>query len=601
MAAAEDREIQRHSHDSPSEEAAGDGKAHKAPSTQKPSIFRRAWNGMDLNLGILTMMVKGALPPAISLAAYQGTSFADTFSTLGYLVAIMSLLSFAILPRSKFIQTMLLNVIAICLGAAIILLAIYCSVQARAHTTPVRSPSSNGPSPGASVVKYNSSASAVCAIWLFFNIYFANTLRASRPQLQFPVIAYSIFVNVGLIYAPLFPTMTAGISFAKRLLEAFLTGFAIASGVSLFIFPVTVRMGFLRQASGFISAVQNTLKAQNRYLQTLEKEDMFRKPRGIEDEHTNDKPGKSHKATKPGPTLTPEHKRLKTAIGALGELFGKMHADIPFVKREMAFDKLDSADIDELFKQFQGLLLPLTGMSSAADIFQRIAEKWGWAEPASTLSNEKSAERESSDRAKSHWNEIMKTLHEPLEAMTEVMHDGLQHALLTLELVSVPKPKKRENAASSNGSQRDVEAEAGVVKPGDRGYAAHIAKRVDEFYDQRESTLNVFCRQNGIKMETNPFENIPQTTSALPLESQSLSADPETHNRNKRQLYLILYVSNPRLYACKPTAWHSQLKTIHCFAVFADLCSRWNSSFGQLDEQSLALYNSQIGKSRMEP
>ena len=183
-------------------------------------------------------------------------------------------------------------------------------------------------------------------------------------------------------------------------------------------------------------------------------------------------------------------------------------------------------------------------MSSAADIFQRIAEKWGWVEPASTPSNEKSAERESSDRAKSHWNEIMKTLHEPLEAMTEVMHDGLQHTLLTLELMWAPKPKKSENAASSNGSQGDVEAEAGVIKPGDRGYAAHIAKKVDEFYDQRESLLNVFCRQNGIKLETNPFENIRTATSALPLESQSLSDDPETRNQNKRRLYLILYVSN---------------------------------------------------------
>ena len=500
------------------------------------------------------MMFKGAISPAIALAAYQSTSFADTFSTLSYLVAIISVISFPILPRSKFIQTMLLNIIAICFGAAIILLAIYCSVQARAHTTPVRSPSSNGPSPGASVVEYNSSASAVCAIWLFFNIYFANTLRASRPQLQLPVIVYSIFVNVGLTYAPSFPTMTAGISFAKRLLEAFLTGFAIGSGVSFFIFPLTVRMGFLKQASGFITAVQNTLHAQNSYLQTLEKEDMFRKPPGIENDHTNDKSGNTHKATKSGPIISPEHERLKAAIGALGELFGKMHADMPFVKREMAFDKLDSADINELFKQFQGLLLPLTGMSSAADIFQRIAEKWGWAEPASTPSKEKSAEREISERAKSHWNEIMKTLHEPLEAMTEVMHDGLQHTLLTLELVSVPKPKKKQNTISGNGSQGDVEAEAGVVKPGDRGYVAHIAKRVDEFYDQRVSVLNVFCRQKGIKLETNPSKNLPQTTPAISLESQSLSGDPETHNRNKRQLYLILYVSNPSSCACIPRA-----------------------------------------------
>lgn len=544
MASPEDREVQRQSHDSPTEEAAKDRKAHDASSARKASVSKRVWDSTGLNVGMLMMMVKGALPPAISLAAYQGTSFADTFSTLGYLVAIMSVLSFAILPRSKFIQTMLLNVIAICFGAAILLLALYCSVQARAHTTPVRPPSSNGPSPGASVVPYNSSASAVCAIWLFFNIYSVNTLRASRPQLQFPVIAYSIFVNVGLTYGPSFPTMAAGISFAKRLLEAFLTGFAIAAAVSLFIFPVTVRMGFLKQAAGFIRAVQNTLHAQNSYLQTLEKKDMFRKPQGVKDEPTNGKSEKGHRAKNHGAILTPEHERLNAAIGALGEVYGKMYADKPFVKREVAFDKLNGSDIDELFKQFQGLLLPLTGMGSAADIFQRIAEKWGWTEPASTLSNVESAEKQSSDQNKSQWNEIMITLHEPLEALTEIMHDGLEHTLLTLELVKAPKSKERKEAANSNGSQRDVEAEAGVVKPGDRGYAAHIAKRVDEFYDQRESVLNVFCRQKGIKMESNPFRNLHQTIPPLQTESQSPSEDPETHERNKRQLYLILYVSN---------------------------------------------------------
>lgn len=46
------------------------------------------------------MMVKGALPPTISLAIYQSTPVAKVYSALGYLVAIMLALSFAILPRS---------------------------------------------------------------------------------------------------------------------------------------------------------------------------------------------------------------------------------------------------------------------------------------------------------------------------------------------------------------------------------------------------------------------------------------------------------------------------------------------------------------------
>ena len=153
-----------HSPDSHLEEATKDGRSENAPPAEKPSIFQRAWAGTGFNMGMLMLMNKGALPPTISLAMYESTPFAEIYSTLGYLVAIMSVLSFAILPRSKFIQTMLLNVIAICIGAAVALLGIYCSVQARVHTTGTSSSSSNGPSPGAAVVGYNSSASAVCAI-----------------------------------------------------------------------------------------------------------------------------------------------------------------------------------------------------------------------------------------------------------------------------------------------------------------------------------------------------------------------------------------------------------------------------------------------------
>lgn len=46
-----------------------------------------------------------------ALYRFQDTRFAMTYSTLGYLVAIMSLLSFPIMPRAKFVQTMILNIV----------------------------------------------------------------------------------------------------------------------------------------------------------------------------------------------------------------------------------------------------------------------------------------------------------------------------------------------------------------------------------------------------------------------------------------------------------------------------------------------------------
>ena len=483
------------------------------------------------------MMVKGALPPAISLAVYQSTAFADVYSTLGYLVAIMSILSFAILPRSKFIQTMLFNITGLCVGAAVALLEIYCSVQARAHTSPSVKATGKGPSPGAAVATYNPSASAVCGIWLFFNIYLVNTVRASRPQLQFPVIIYSIFANVASIYAPNFPTMTAGISFAKRLMEAFLTGFAIATGVSLFIFPISVRMTFFKQSAGFIAAVQVTLKAQIAYLQTLEKKDMFRTSTDSDEDEKIQKSSKHKKSREVKANGSAEAQGLKSAIGALGELYGKMHADVTFAKREMAWGKLDAADIDELLKLFQGIILPMTGMSSAANIFQGIAEKRGWTQRETASSPE-------IEKGKDQWNEIMRTLHDPFQTVTESMHDGLQHALYTLELAKLPKEQKPGKKSSGNDAvSEDVEANAGVMKPGDPEYAAYLTKKVDVFYEQRKTTLAVWCQQRGIKMDANPFQNTSETALNISTEKVNRTHDPEEHARNQRQLFLVLYVS----------------------------------------------------------
>jgi len=71
------------------------------------------------------------------------------------------------MPRAKFIQTMVFNIIGICVGAAISMLGVWSAVKARENTTPA-----------GTVKAYNSSQSAVCAIWLFANIYIVNVMRA---------------------------------------------------------------------------------------------------------------------------------------------------------------------------------------------------------------------------------------------------------------------------------------------------------------------------------------------------------------------------------------------------------------------------------------
>jgi hypothetical protein len=81
-----------------------------------------------------------------------------------------------------------MNLFAICLGSAIGLLVVYCSVRARLHTTVL----TRAGSAEAGTVPYNSSASVVSAVWLFFQVYLVNCLKAKYPQFQFPSIMYSI-------------------------------------------------------------------------------------------------------------------------------------------------------------------------------------------------------------------------------------------------------------------------------------------------------------------------------------------------------------------------------------------------------------------------
>lgn len=409
---------------------------------------------------------------------------------------------------------MIFNLIGVCIGAAVALLTIYCSVQARIHTTPISTVASGGPTPSTAVAQYNSSASAVCGIWLFFNILFANALRFSRPQLQFPVIVYSISANVACTYAPQFATMAQGIAYIKQLLEAFLAGFGIAAGVNLFIFPKSSRDVVLAEAAGYVKALQGVLKAQNGYLQVLERKEIYRP---IDTESPDEPPAEAAAA-----------KAFKGALAALTALHGKLQGDLVFAKREVAYSKLDAKDLDKMFKLFREILLPLLGMGSVVDIFDRVAKKRGWKEAEdaknSDSAEEVTAEREKKDKEIAQWNEIMKTVHDPFQIMCASMVDGLQHASYALGLTKRPKPQQSNQEA-------DLEAGNDSAQPGDTGFGEELAAQIASFYEQREVTLKTWCAQRGI-----------ETDSASGTDHSIVRVDTNEHARNERQLYLILYV-----------------------------------------------------------
>lgn len=479
---------------------------------KKPSIIKRIWTALGLDAPTLLMMGKAGLPPTIALAMYHATDVSKIFTTLGYLTAIISILGFCIMPRAKFIQTMTMNVLGTCLGSALAMLMLWSGVKAREHTTV----------PGSRPQRYNSSQSAVLAVWLFFQIYAVNAIKAKFPQLAFPTIIYAIQVNVAASNGFLFQTTAQCEAFIARLLEAFLTGFAIATGVSLFIIPVTSRKVVFKEVTGYIGLLRGALGAHKAYIHSLETTDVFGKtyiPPQDEDAKRKEKTAK--------PKIKPEIAAIKKMTGALQELHGKLTADLPFGKREIAYGKLTPDDLEAIFKHVRSVMMPVMGLGAMMDLFERAAEINHWTDDDS----ESDEHDEARKRAVNEWNEMFTYLHEPFNDIFQALDDGLAHVLLKLGLVKPPKKKK-------GAKDDDEEAKGDAVKPGDAGFAAHLERQASAFFSKKEPTLQHWIESKGIKLRDDYF------SSPDPMDEETLKRMPSltTRKRDQRQLYTLLYV-----------------------------------------------------------
>ncbi|KAF2198924.1 hypothetical protein GQ43DRAFT_377471 [Delitschia confertaspora ATCC 74209] len=476
-------------------------------SEEKESVFSRIWKKIDIDLGTFLMMMKAALPPTISLALYQSTSVAETYTTLGYLIAIVSILSFCIMPRAKFFQTMLLNIISTCMASAFAILMMWTGVQARHHTTPPGSPPS----------RYNSSQSAVCAVWLFFYTYLINSVKAKYPQFVFPTIIYAIFINVSATFGTQWTTTAQMLSFARQLLITFLSGFAIATVVSLFIFPTTSRKIVQKEMIGFIGASRKYLQAHKAYMHSVETSDPFTS--NLDDGQMGESKNQAVK---------PEITALQQITASITELHGKLQADLPFAKREIAFGHLGPDDMSEIAKHLRAIMIPLVGLSALVDLFGRFAE----INRADILENPTPETEAFRRKTISDWNAIMKMVHEPFATIIEVMDQGLEHTLLKLRL---QKPPKRNNASRD----LDVEAKGESVQPGDPDFSNYISDQIEAFYQGKEETLRQWCTRKGIQVSEDLVgaqDNLEEVENELKRETTL------EHRVVQRQLYMLLYM-----------------------------------------------------------
>jgi hypothetical protein len=386
---------------------------------------------------------------------------------------------------------------------------------------------------------YNAAASALSGLGLFITIYIISYLKAMRPQLMFPTIVYAIFTVVASVYAPQFPNMAASESFVKRLLETFLTGFGIAAGVSFFIFPMTSRTIATKQMAGFLKLLQLSLKSHANYMASISPEES--RPRKLADlDHTpttedkeTDGPHKHHmfhhkvkaeSVEQSDAKLSAEAAAMKGVLFQIGALFGKLHVEIGFAKREIAFGKLSPEDFSKITNHLRDILLPIVGMTTFIDIMQSVKEK----KTSETELVESAETIEAIRQLRSdEWAEVFDMSHEQFKALHEAMQGGLTHISYVLELEKKPK-----------APTQDVEKADGKPSPGSEDFATFLEDEVQKFYKHRQEVLQAWCERKGLKLPHSFWDDPSQQYSR-----KDLSDEPAVRQReNQQQLYLLLYL-----------------------------------------------------------
>ncbi|EXJ78639.1 hypothetical protein A1O1_09040 [Capronia coronata CBS 617.96] len=494
------------------------------PKEPRPGLLKRAVAKINLDLPTFLLMLKGGVPPAIALASYQSDGWAKQYSTLGYLVAIISTLSMPILPRAKYVQGLTNSLIAICLAAAMGLLAIQCAVAARQHGHTHSASTTTGSSGSTQSTDYSAAASVTACVWLFFNLYMTNTIRALRPQLFPTSIQYNIFTVVLSTYAPTFPNMTAGMDFVQRLLKVFLTGYALAAGVSLFLIPISSRMISYKQMAGIMNLMKDCLSIHAAYLHGITRhEEMI----GRVDENGTPVPiWDNPEATVSMQQAEDAAKKLKMKLQQMSQLFSRLKIEISFAKREVGWGKLQAGDFTKIWNLLQDIRLPLSGLSTFIDILQSIKHhKAAGEDVISDMETVEAIRRMEADE----WTEIIIMSRGPFHKVRLGLADGLAHIGYVLELVPRPKAANKDLEKAADASPA----------PGDPKFADYLETEIKLFEQHRQDTLREWCEKKGIDVPSTFWED-PSVQYNFK-DSDSVDGTVR-HKENHQQLYLILYL-----------------------------------------------------------
>ncbi|KAE8382518.1 hypothetical protein BDV26DRAFT_299438 [Aspergillus bertholletiae] len=487
------------------------------PSTApKASVLSKLWAKYGIDLGTFLVITKGVLPAVICVAMFEAAPVAKLYTTVGYLNSIIAALSFCFLPRAKFFQLSILNVVGTCIGAAMSLLLMYCATQARIHTTPpaataqlmqALSEASSDPSEVSILsLPYNSSASAVSGIWLFFGVWISTAIRARRPQLIFPVVMFNIFINVSATYGALLPTMGLCMSLVKQVLLSMLTGLGISFGVGIFFTPTTSRMIACKIIVGYIGLLKVIIHGEQGRVDRLKSRRIYRV------ETATSVPNIPHDAS--------SSTGIAGALQQLASTHRALETEIACVARELEFNRLSAENFGQILRNLGAVAFQVRGLDTIADVLEqnatiqerRINEGFDI-----TTSDVEGGEKYCNNQLSVIIYENANTLFSEVAGLLE---ESLDHFLLTLEMAPPALRKSWQRKADSDHTR-----DPGYF-PGGASFSTYLQQKLQMVHSQ--------ALEN--------FDNVRLLSKKQHMNADTGNPDHGLDGSGAQELYLLLHM-----------------------------------------------------------
>ncbi|KAL1296546.1 hypothetical protein AAFC00_000051 [Neodothiora populina] len=487
--------------------------------------LKAGWVSLGIDMKMIYLMFKGSVPVAISLAFYQATAVSQVYTSLGFLVSIIAVVTVNLLPRAKLIQMTFTICAFTAIAIPMTMLATWSGLQARRHTDPE------------GLHRYNSSQSAVTGVWLFFYILLSNSMQARYIHLLIPTILFNIFVIVQFTSCSRFTTWKQCWELIYLTTKCYYTGVAISFVSGLIIYPVTCRSEIIEVQEKYLEGVRGVLDETAQYLDDLLSSPTFPiTPASSDDEGESKEQKQKFKGAK-----------MQQRMAGVKAVYTKMHNELAMAKREIAWGKLRARDLNAITDLCRRILMPLGGMAHVPDILERIEALGGWVPQDASVSSATLDEKSKVSRADYQeeyeivWQEAVGALVEPATALIEAMKDGLEHAGLQLEII--PKPGTKNFLGFMPGAKRnaktDREAQGETIKPGSPRFTEILEARLNEFLNGRSAALSSWAESKGLSpAQMEKLQSLGQYDMD---EDDTITGHVR---RDRQQLYLILYMQH---------------------------------------------------------